>query len=340
MSLHARAPLRIDFAGGWSDNVAFADREGGCVVNAAIAAYVHVDLLTEGKTIQLHSDDLPEHVTISSSGQIVYDGKLDRHKAALNMLPMTGGIEVLSRSDMPLGSGLGEAAALDVALVAGLARGRLEEYDADELVELGIMLDSVELGLSGRRQDHCAAVFGGFHELNFLDERIERRRIAVSEDAAVDLANHLVLVYTGQSHFSTQTDRRVWDAYASGDGRVVGAIRGMRDVARKVGPILEASDWEALAALVNRNWEYQQLLDATMSTPRTRSVEEAIRAAGALGLKAMGEAAGGCLLVVCPVDRHEPVAEAARAKGCTVLDFSFSFDGVTIWEQDDVSGNT
>ncbi len=37
----ARAPLRIDLAGGWTDVPAFADAEGGEVVNVTIDKYVH-----------------------------------------------------------------------------------------------------------------------------------------------------------------------------------------------------------------------------------------------------------------------------------------------------------
>ncbi len=59
----------------------------------------------------------------------------------------------------------------------------MEEYDAEEMVELGLMLENGELGFSGSRQDHYPAVFGGFHELTFLDDRIDRRRLAVGEDA-------------------------------------------------------------------------------------------------------------------------------------------------------------
>lgn len=44
MTKSARAPLRIDLAGGWTDVPAFADAEGGCVVNVAIDRYVHATL--------------------------------------------------------------------------------------------------------------------------------------------------------------------------------------------------------------------------------------------------------------------------------------------------------
>ena len=43
-------------------------------------------------------------------------------KAALNMLPVSGGIEIISNSDVPAGSGLGGSGSLDVALLAALAR--------------------------------------------------------------------------------------------------------------------------------------------------------------------------------------------------------------------------
>jgi D-glycero-alpha-D-manno-heptose-7-phosphate kinase len=333
--MHVRAPLRIDFAGGWSDDIAFTDSEGGCVVNAAISSYVRVDFLTGGgKTIRLHSEDVREHVTISTPAQLTYDGKLDRHKAALNMLPLTGGIEVLSHCDVPPGSGLGESAALDIALLAGLARGRLEDYDTDELVDLGIMLDSGELGHSGRRQDHYAAVFGGFQRLDFSNEQVERRQLAFGEALAADLAAHVVLVYTGKSHFTSQTFRRIWNAYADGEPHVTESICGMRDVARDVSSVLETGDWRALADLVNRNWEYQLRLDPTMSTPHTRSIEQAVRDAGAWGLKATGDGAGGCFVALCPPEHRTRVADAVAARGGTLLEVRFTFEGVTLVERE------
>lgn len=337
LNLYVRVPLRIDFAGGWSDDPTFSKRETGFVVNAALCSYVHANFFVGGKTIRLFSEDSRKHVTITSPAQLTYDGSLDRHKAALNMLPVTGGVEISSRSDVPPGCGLGEAAALNVALLAGLARGRLEDYDADELFELGILLDIGELGLSGNRQDHQAAVFGGFAELECSADAIQRKSLQVTVNAATDLASHLMLFYTGQTHFTPQTYARIWGAYAEGNTRITEALRGVRDVALDVGPVLEAGDWEALADLVNRNWRFHLMLDATMSTPHTRSIEAAIRDAGAWGVKATGVGAGGCFLVVCPPDRREKIEAAADAAGAKRLEVEFSFEGVTVVETEDDS---
>ncbi len=54
MTRSARAPLRIDLAGGWTDVPAFADAEGGAVVNVAIQTYVRGTLGGDGSITYAH----------------------------------------------------------------------------------------------------------------------------------------------------------------------------------------------------------------------------------------------------------------------------------------------
>ncbi len=345
MSVHARAPMRIDFAGGWTDVPEFADREGGAVVNAAIALHVHVDFLLPGKAgsgqrITLHAEDLKEHVTIQSSGAIAYDGKLDLHKAALNMLPVTGGIEILSRSDAPSGSGLGASGALDVALLAGLARCREESYSPDELAEMGFQLETQELRLLGGRQDQYAAALGAFHELEFAEDAVRVRRLTVSDAAVHELEAHLVLAYSGHSHFSSDTHARVWQAYGEGDSEVTDALHRIRDLPAQAAAALEGGEWHRLAVVIAENWNQQQRLDATISTPRTRAIEEAATAAGAWGLKATGAGAGGCMVLLCPAEHQGRVTAAVEGAGGKVLRAGFALEGVAVWEQEDAAPET
>jgi D-glycero-alpha-D-manno-heptose-7-phosphate kinase len=332
--------MRIDFAGGWTDVPAFTDREHGVVVNAAITLSVHVDFLMGDRRIRLHAEDIDEHVTIPSAGFIAYDGTLDLHKAALNMLPVTGGIEVLSRSDAPSGSGLGASGSLDVALLAGLARCREEEFEPADLAELGFQLETQELGLLGGKQDQYAAALGGFHEFTFRGDEVRTRRLEVTAEAAADLANHLVLAHTGHSHFSSQTHERVWQAFANGDSGVTQALHSIRDVAASVADTLEAGDWPRLATLVTENWRQQQRLDATIATPRSHEIEAAAMRAGAWGLKATGAGAGGCMAVFGPPADRTAIADAVRQAGATVLDVGFAPGGVAADEMSDGAGVT
>ncbi len=54
MAKHARAPLRIDLAGGWTDVPAFADAEGGAVVNVTIDQYVRATIGDDGAIAFAH----------------------------------------------------------------------------------------------------------------------------------------------------------------------------------------------------------------------------------------------------------------------------------------------
>lgn len=334
MIVRARAPVRLDFAGGWSDVPRFAEAEGGAVTNAALALYTHVECRLGGGAIRLHAEDLGVRVVAAGPTDLVYDGTLDLHKAALNMLPVTGGIEVLTRSDVPAGSGLGASGALDVALVAALARARRETYDAAELAELGFALEALELDLEGGRQDQYAAALGGWQELRFGGDGVRTRAIPAAAERRTELEGRLVVAYTGQSHFSSQTHRRVWEAYLAGRAEVVEALRAIRDLGAAAAPALEAGDWRELARVVDENWRQQQRLDPTISTPAVDRVERAARAAGAWGLKATGAGAGGCLMVLAPPEAVPRVREAVTAAGATTLETTFDVEGVRIWVED------
>ena len=335
VSVHARAPLRVDFAGGWTDVPEYAAREGGVVVAAGITRYAHVDAYLGGKKIKLAAEDLDDRVTYQVASQIRYDGRLDLHKAALNLLPVTGGIELLSRSDAPGGSGLGASGALDVALVAVLAYCRHEPYDESSLAELGFMLEAQELGLLGGRQDQLTAALGGFQRYEFGDDLVKARRLSVSAAAAEDLRRHVVLAYTGHSHFSSETHGHVWDGFREGDSRVVEALAEIRGLGEDAAEQVERGDWEALAATVDSNWRAQQRLHPTIATAHTSTIENAVRTSGAWGVKATGAGAGGCMLVLCPTMVRSDVEEAVQRAGGHILELEFEMEGVNVWERSD-----
>jgi D-glycero-alpha-D-manno-heptose-7-phosphate kinase len=330
----ARAPVRVDFAGGWSDVPNFADAEGGAVANAALSLYVHVDAIQGGQGVRILAEDLGLRVAARRPADLVYDGTLDLHKAAVNMLPVTGGLELLTRSDVPPGSGLGASGALDVALVTALARLRQERYPTVELAELGFHLEAVELHLDGGRQDQYAAALGGIRRMTFSRGGVDARPILLDPRAVSELESMLVIAYTGQSHFSAQTHRRVWTAYADGRRETVNALRTIRDLGVAAADALAAADWPALARVVDANWAAQQRLDATISTPGVQVVESAMRDAGAWGIKAAGAGAGGCLLALSAPAGRAAVVRAATAAGAVVIEARFVFEGVTVWEED------
>jgi D-glycero-alpha-D-manno-heptose-7-phosphate kinase len=329
-TIRATAPVRLDFAGGWTDVPPFSARAGGVVVNAAIALQVEAELALGGTLVRLVSDDLGETVECADSQGLVLDGKLNLLKAGLRMFPVMGALTLRTRAEVPPGSGLGSSGALDVALVACLAAARQERLDPRELAEQAWLLETREARIPGGRQDQLAAALGGFHRLSFRDPDVGIEPITIDPAFAATLERQLVLCYTGRSRVSGDTIARVMGAYERGDRGVTGALDEMKDVAEAMAEALRAADVARIGALLTQNWKCQQALDAGMQTDEMSRLEQAMRGAGVLGGKAAGAGAGGSMFFLAKA-AGPATADAARAAGATVLPCQFSWEGGRVW---------
>jgi D-glycero-alpha-D-manno-heptose-7-phosphate kinase len=320
------APVRLDFAGGWTDVPPFSIQEGGVVVTAAIQLVAHAEVRLGGSGFRLVSEDLHDHLEIPDSRALVRDGRLDLLKAGLRMLPV-GGCTLTTRSDAPPGSGLGSSGALDVALVAALSAARGESPDPIEIAETACRLEAIEAGIPGGRQDQFASALGGFLRMEFHDPEVEVERLKLDAGFMADLSRRMVLCYTGATRFSGTTIERVMQAYERGDARVLAALHGIRQVAEEMSQALVAGDSAAVGRLLSDNWRHQQALDERMSTPEMAQLEQLMMEAGALGGKAAGAGAGGCMFFLAPED-PSPLVDAATQAGVRLLPVRWAMRGV------------
>lgn len=228
------------------------------------------------------------------------------------------------------GLGAGGIGALDVALVACLARARAEHWDARELAEHAWHLEAVEAGLPGGRQDQHAAAYGGFHRFTFRDPDVGVEPITLEPAFAEALAHHLVLCHTGESRASGGTITRVATAYDRGDRGVTGALRALKDLAGAMAEALRAGDLAGVGRILSENWTRQLELDAGMRTPAMARLEQALAGAGALGGKAAGAGAGGSMFFVAGDDVAGARA-AARDAGATLLPVAWAGEGGRAW---------
>ena len=325
-AFRAAAPVRLDFAGGWTDVPPFSAREGGVVITAGVRLFAQAEVHVGGRGFRLVSEDLDDKLEVADSAGLVNDGRLTLHKAALRMLPV-GACTLITRSDAPPGSGLGTSGALDVALVAALSAARGESPNPVDIAERACHLEAVEAGIPGGRQDQFASSHGGFLRLDFKDPEAEVQRLPVDADFAEDLARRTILCYTTASRFSGATIDRVMHAYERGDQKVARALHGIRTVAESMGNALVAADLAQIGRLMSKNWNHQLALDPQMRTEKMAQLEESVFAAGALGGKAAGSGAGGCMFFLAP-DEPGRVIEAAQRCGVTVLPVRWAMYGV------------
>src|SRR5438552_17705029 len=117
MRFIARAPARVDPAGGGTDAPPYCIDHGGAVVNFSVArhSYVSFERLPKGSGVILYSHDQKKGVRAASVKDLKYDGQVDLLKAfAKRLLSDEAAFLMVTHSDIPQGPGLGGRGKLGV----------------------------------------------------------------------------------------------------------------------------------------------------------------------------------------------------------------------------------
>jgi D-glycero-alpha-D-manno-heptose-7-phosphate kinase len=328
---HARAPLRIDLAGGWTDVAPYSDHAGGAVVNVAISLHAHAQVRRQRGGVDLRALDLGAAASARQASELRPDGELALLKAAARRLGPATGFEVTTSCEAPPSSGLGGSGAMGVALVAAFAALEGARPLAAEVAQRAHQLEADDAGIIGGKQDQYAASLGGLQFLEFRGQSVSVTRLDPPPERVRELERHLVLCYSGTSRLSAETHQRVWRRYGAGDPAVVRALDGLRACAFEMRDALAGGEVAHVGELLSRNWGHQQALGEGMQTEAMRALERAAAAAGSAGCKACGAGAGGCMVFLARAGRAFAVADALRAAGGQVLPFTFDLSGVASW---------
>lgn len=303
MIVTSRAPVRIDFAGGWTDVNIFARGAGGAVVNAAINHYV--------------------------------TGKLeiaDSEEAQGNIVGEREGLSVAYQSDLPSGSGLGTSSALNVIWLSLVKSQINSDEDRAQIAELAYQLEEM-LGILGGKQDQYGSAYGGFNFMTF-GERVEVERLTISPSMIQALESRLVLCYTGKPRLSGNIHENVWGAFRRGVPETVNALYYLRNCAIRMRTVLLEGNIEEFAELLSQNWKHQKSLDPSVSNAQIESLFEVAMEAGAQGGKACGAGGGGCLLFCAKQGHQTAVSDALSEAGARVIPFKFDFEGLQVKRDD------
>ncbi len=233
--------------------------------------------------------------------------------AALDLPPF----EVSLASESPRGGGLGGSSAILIAfLAAAEAAFDRPRLPPDRQVALAHDLEARLMGLPTGIQDHYPAILGGALEIRPQPGGERVRRLAVDLEA---LGESLVVVYSGQSHFSAGNNWQIVRRRLEKDAEVTAHFEGIAAAAADLAPALEAGDLPRVGELMSREWSHRRLLAEGISTPVLEELLRAALEAGAWGGKACGAGGGGCLAILAPPDRRSAVVAAVERAGGKVL---------------------
>jgi D-glycero-alpha-D-manno-heptose-7-phosphate kinase len=121
----------------------------------------------------------------------------------------------------------------------------------------------------------------------------------------------------------------VVDAYRARDRAVCAALARMKALATEMAGSLRAGDLDALGEQLGEHWVHQRALHPTITTERIEAIGRVAARSGALGMKALGASAGGCVLVIARDGREEELARALEPLG-ERLGYAVDRDGFAV----------
>jgi D-glycero-alpha-D-manno-heptose-7-phosphate kinase len=299
MKYRARAPLRIDFGGGWTDVPRFAlsHPDGGAVLNAAINTY--------------------------ATGYII---KSERESSLQARMVGQDKNVVRYELDAPAGAGLGASAAQSLLWLTLVKTVIANVSSRRELAERAWRIEN-ELGIIGGKQDQYASAVGGISYMTF-GAGTEVESLQLGFPFTDDFERRLVLVYTGDSRLSGDIHEAVWSRYEAAEPEAVQALTNLRRIAVEQREALLKKDLERFGALMNENWANQKSLHPSVTNKRLDRLVSVALDSGAIGAKATGAGGGGCLLCLAEDGAERGLAQALAEAGAQPLPVGFDWYGV------------
>jgi D-glycero-alpha-D-manno-heptose-7-phosphate kinase len=334
MKVRSRAPLRLGLAGGGSDVPSYANKYGGCVLNATVGLYVYCAVWTANET-SFRSEDLrlsERHDPTVPLAKL----KLQLHHAAHRVLcerfPVVASqnVGVSTFSEVPAGSGLGTSSTVVVAIVDAYRTYFSLPIDEYDLAALAVYIERGYLKQAGGLQDQYAATFGGINFIEFGSERVIVNPLRVRPEIVSEFESHLVMFFSGQSRDSSQI---ITDQSASVERGAV-RLEAMHQVKAESYAMKDAllrGDIPEMANVLTRGWEAKKATSASVSNATINRIYDAAMANGALAGKVSGAGGGGFMFFVVEPENRARICDKLNSMGLVQFLVRFTEAGVQSW---------
>lgn len=303
----SRTPLRMSFIGGGSDLPAFYREEPGAVLSTTIDKFVYVSVNPKfGGGIRLAYSRTEEVERLDQIQHRLF-------RAAFELLGVEGGVEVTTTADIPSrGTGLGSSSTFTVGLLKVMAAYEGRDLPSSRLAQLACEVEIDRCGEPIGKQDQYAAAFGGVNLFEFMpDDTVHVSPVIMRPEVRNRLEEEVLVFYTGRTRTASSILAAQSQAVAD-DIRVRRALRRMVELTYQMRDELAEGRCEGVGAILDEGWSLKKTLSQGISDPDIDAWYAAAMKAGAAGGKLLGAGAGGFLMFMAPVDKHEEIARAVQ----------------------------
>ncbi|HWQ53066.1 MAG TPA: hypothetical protein VN442_05235 [Bryobacteraceae bacterium] len=331
MRISAKAPCRVDLAGGTIDIwPLYLYHPNASTVNFAIDCYASCSIETRSDSrITVRSRDLKAEESFDS---------LDALRAAKRYrLPLAAclvryfaprvGFDLVTDSQSPAGGGIAGSSTLIIAVSSALNKLTGAGHPPETVREISQNVEAQIIKVPTGCQDYYPALYGGVSALELTEAGIVRNALPVDP---LELNERFVLAYTGEPRNSGINNWDVTKAHIDGDRKVFRNFQQIARVAHETRRALEKSDWDEVARLLREEWANRRKNAPGITTPLIDKLVTVTRKAGATGAKACGAGGGGCIVFLLERGAKASVSAAIEREGARVLPVQVARRGVQV----------
>lgn len=317
--IQVKSPTRVDLAGGTLDCwPLYLFLDDPVTINVAIDIFTYADLSERADSrVELVSEDLKAHKTYDDLSQALVDTDpaFDLVRAHLKFWKPQKGFRLATRSESPVGGGLGGSSSLCISLLKAFTAWVGAKMPPDEMVRVASHLEAQVLLKPTGTQDYFPPIFGG---LNYITYGVRGPSVEVKPIDPDLFDRRFLLVYTGRSHHSGINNWQVIKNWLDGDKRPRVALEKLADVSREMKRALDERRTQDLAPLFEREYAARTELSDGFSSPEIRKLAEIASSKRSIA-KICGAGGGGCVLVWCPDRQVDETSDAISKAGFKVL---------------------
>ena len=331
----AASPVRIDFAGGWSDTPPICSDLGGTVVNAAVLLHGKQPIQAMAKivdepVVNVHSVDLGRSRTFTTTRSLLAPADpsdwTTLPRVALQLAGIVpadpraslrrrlerlgGGIVLTLYSAVPKGSGLGTSSILGATVLACLRRLVDPLDDLAWVVERTSLLEQM-MTTRGGWQDQVGGVYGGVKIARTSPGPLQRPKVeplAPPPGFLEAIESRSVLVYSGEKRLARDILEKVLGRYLAREPQALRIVDRLKRGADRMELAIRDGDVDGFCAGVADYWSLKRAFDPAATNDRVEAIAAA-HAGDVAAWELPGAGGGGFVLMLA---RDEAAAKRIR----------------------------
>ena len=330
MRVEARAPARVDLAGGTVDIwPLYLFHPGAQTVNIAIRCYAScaIDTRSDRRIVLVSKDQKVRENWDSLSDLARGVSRLPLLQELVMFFEPQRGLTITTSSQVPAGAGLGGSSALNIALCGGLARVTGKRCTRAMLLEIARNVEAIVIRVPTGWQDYFPALYGGANSVHLGREGVKVERLPVP---FAEVEKRFVLCYTGQPRDSAINNWEVMKSHIDNDERVVKNFTQITAIAIQMREALLARDWTSVAELLAEEWENRKRNFKGISTQKIDRMIEQTSKHGTVAAKVCGAGGGGCVVFMVRPGTKSAVERTLTGMGGQVINFAISKTGLEV----------